>query len=128
MMTAFNRLVSGALIVCTVGAGMPLPASAAIIATDQVAASAERDRVKGFLDRAEVQAQMQALGVNRQAALARVDALSDEEVAALAGRLDQLPAGGTDVLGVALIVFLVLLLTDILGYTKIFPFTRPVQK
>jgi len=32
------------------------------------------------------------------------------------------------VLTVALIVFLVLLLTDILGYTKIFPFTRPVQK
>jgi hypothetical protein len=62
--------------------------------------------------------------VSPEAALARVDALSDEEVAALAGRLDQLPAGGADVLIVALIVFLVLLLTDILGYTKIFPFTR----
>ncbi len=128
MMTAFNRLVSGALIVCTLGAGMPLPASAAIIATDQVAASAERDRVKSFMDRAEVQAQMQALGVNPQAALVRVDALSDDEVTALAGRLDQLPAGGTDILGAALLVFFVLLLTDILGFTKIFPFTRPVQK
>jgi hypothetical protein len=31
------------------------------------------------------------------------------------------------VLGVALVVFLVLLLTDILGYTKIFPFTRPAR-
>jgi hypothetical protein len=84
--------------------------------------------VKSFLDRAEVRERMQALGVNPQAARDRVDALSDEEVAALAGRLDQLPVGGTDVLGVALIVFLVLLLTDILGYTKIFPFTRPAQK
>jgi hypothetical protein len=84
MMTTFNRFVSGALIVCTLGAGIPLPASAAIIATDQVAASAERDRVKSFLDRAEVQVQMQALGVNSQAALARVNALSDDEVAALA--------------------------------------------
>jgi len=128
MMRAFNRFVSGALIVCTLGAGMPLPASAAIIATDQVAASAERDRVKSFLDRAEVQARMQALGVNPQAALARVDALSDDEVAALAGRLDQLPAGGTDIVGALLLVFIILLITDILGFTKIFPFTKPVQK
>ena len=127
-MTAFNRLVSGALIVCTLGAGMPLPASAAIIATDQVATSAERDRVKSFLDRAEVQAQMQALGVNPQAALARVDALSDDEVAALAGRLEQLPAGGTDIVSALLLVFIILLITDILGFTKIFPFTKPVQK
>jgi len=128
MMRAFNRFVSGALIVCTLGAGMPLPASAAIIATDQVAASAERDRVKSFLDRAEVQARMQALGVNPQAAFARVDALSDDEVAALAGRLEQLPAGGTDIVSALLLVFIILLITDILGFTKIFPFTKPVQK
>jgi len=128
MMRAFNRFVSGALIVCTLGAGVPLPASAAIIATDQVTASAERDRVKSFLDRAEVQARMQALGVNPQAARARVDALSDDEVATLAGRLDQLPAGGTDILGALLLVFIILLITDILGFTKIFPFTKPVQK
>ena len=66
--------------------------------------------------------------MGKKAARDRVDALSDEEVAVLADRLDQLPAGGTDVLTVALIVFLVLLLTDILGYTKVFPFTRPAQK
>lgn len=128
MMTALKRVVCGVLIVCTLGAGVPLPASAGIIATDQVATSAERDRVKSFFDRAEVRARMQALGVSPQAARDRVDALGDEEVAALAGRLDQLPAGGTDLLSVALIVFLVLLLTDILGYTKVFPFTKPVQK
>ena len=127
MMTALKRAVSSVLIVCTLCAGMPLPASAGIITTDQIAAGAERERVKSFLDRAEVRERLLALGVNSQAAIARVDALSDEEVAALAGRLDQLPAGGSDVLIVALIVFLVLLLTDILGYTKIFPFTRPAK-
>lgn len=128
MMTAFNRFVSGVLIVCTLGAGMPLPVSAGIVATDQIVASAGRDRVKSFLDRAEVQAQMQALGVNSQAALARVDALSDDEVASVAGRLDQLPAGGTDIVGALLLVFIILLITDILGLTKIFPFTKSVQK
>jgi hypothetical protein len=124
MMTALKRVLSGVLIVCTLGSGLPLPATAGIVTTEQVTASAERDRVRAFLHRGEVRDQLQAFGVSPEAALARVDALSDEEVAALAGRLDQLPAGGADVLIVALIVFLVLLLTDILGYTKIFPFTR----
>ncbi|HSF20714.1 MAG TPA: PA2779 family protein [Burkholderiales bacterium] len=128
MMTALKRVISSVLIVCTLGAGMPLPASAGIIATDQVATSAERDRVKALLDRAEVRERLQALGVDPAAARTRVDALSDQEIATLAGEMDRLPAGGGDVLTVALIVFLVLLLTDILGYTKIFPFTRPAQK
>jgi hypothetical protein len=128
MMNALKRVLSSVLIVCTLGAGMPLPASAGIVSTDQIAAGAERERVASFLDRAEVRERMQALGVSPQAARERVDALSDQEVATLADRLDQLPAGGSDVLIVALIVFLVLLLTDILGYTKIFPFTRSVQK
>lgn len=127
MMTALKRAVSGVLIVCTLGAGMPLPASAGIIATDQVATSAERDRVKSFLDRAEVQAQIQALGVNPQAAAARVNALSDDEIAGLADRIDQLPAGG-DVLTVVVVVFLVLLITDLLGLTHIFPFTKDMKK
>lgn len=128
MMKAFNRVVSGVMIVCTLGAGMPLPASAGIVATDQVAAGAGRDRVTSFLERAEVQAQMQALGVNPQAAAARVNALSDGEIAGLADRIDQLPAGGSDVLTVLLVVFLVLLITDLLGLTHIFPFTKDLKK
>jgi hypothetical protein len=58
---------------------------------------------------------------------ARVAALSDEEAAQLAARLDELPAGGSDFLTIALIVFLVLLFTDIMGYTKVFPFTHPAK-
>ncbi|HSB49459.1 MAG TPA: PA2779 family protein, partial [Burkholderiales bacterium] len=90
MMTALKRVVSSILIVCTLGTGIPLPATAAIIATDQVIAGAERDRVKSFLDRAEVQERLQALGVDRAAARARVDALSDQEIATLADQLDRL--------------------------------------
>jgi hypothetical protein len=126
-MKAFNRCMARVLILCTLGAGMPLPASAGIVATDQIAASAERDRVKSFLDRADVQAQFQSYGVDPQAARARVDALTDSEVARLAGQIEQLPAGGADVLGVLLVVFIVLLITDILGFTKIFPFTKPMK-
>lgn len=126
-MKAFNRCIARILIVCTLGAGMPLPASAGIVTTDQIAAPIERDRVQSFLDRADVQAQMQSYGVDPQAARARVNALTDDEVAKLASQIDQLPAGGADVLGVLLVVFIVLLITDILGLTKIFPFTRSVK-
>jgi len=128
MMTALKRAVSSVLIVCTLGAGVPLPVSAGIIATDQVVAGAERDRLKSFLDRADVQAQMQVLGVNPQAAAARVNALSDDEIAGLVDRIDQLPAGGGDVLVVLVAVFLVLLITDLLGLTHIFPFTKDLKQ
>lgn len=126
-MKAFNRCIARILIVCTLGAGMPLPASAGIVTTDRIAAPIERDRVQSFLDRADVQAQMQSYGVDPQAARARVNALTDDEVAKLASQIDQLPAGGADVLGVLLVVFIVLLITDILGLTKIFPFTKSVK-
>jgi hypothetical protein len=68
-----------------------------------------------------------ALGVDPAEARARVAALTDDELAQVAGRLDALPAGGDGlgvVLGVGLVVFLVLLVTDILGYTRVFPFVR----
>ncbi len=126
-MKAFNRCIAQALIVCTLGIGMPLPASAGIVTTNQMQASAERDKVRNFLDRAEVRSQMQALGVDANAARARVDALTDEEAQNLASRIDQLPAGGDSVLGILFAVFIILLITDLLGLTKVFPFTRSVR-
>ena len=45
--------------------------------------------------------------------------------ARLAGQIDQAPAGG--IIGVILFVFFVLLVTDILGFTKVFPFTRSIR-
>jgi hypothetical protein len=56
-----------------------------------------------------------------------VDALSDDEVAELSARIDALPAGGDGIVGAIVLVFLVLLLTDIVGLTKIFPFTRSIK-
>ncbi|HEX6003083.1 MAG TPA: PA2779 family protein [Burkholderiales bacterium] len=125
-MSLFKRCLARLLIVCTVALGMPLPASAEIVTTDQLYASAERDRVRSFLDRADVQAQLQSLGVDPAAARARVDALTDDEAAQIAGHIDQLPAGGS-ILGVLFAVFIILLITDILGLTKVFPFTRSVR-
>ncbi len=125
-MKSLTRWISVFVIVCVAGLGVPLPASAGIVTTDQVAASAPRERVRDFLDRQEVRSKLESLGVDASAAKARVDALTDQEAADLAARIDQLPAGG-DVLGLIFAVFVILLITDILGFTKVFPFTRAVR-
>ena len=129
-MNQFRRLIASLLIVSLTGLGLPLPAHAGMIGTDSVAASGDRDRIAGLLDRAEVRAGLEAYGVSPADVKARVAAMTDQEVTQLAGQIDRLPAGGDGVGGVLFLVvfvFLVLLITDILGFTKIFPFTRPVR-
>jgi hypothetical protein len=118
-----RRVLAGLLIVCIGGIGAPLQVQAGIVSTDAVVVGAERERLASLLDRGEVRVRLEALGVDPAKARDRVAALSDAEAAQLAAQLDWLPAGG-DILGVAVLIFLVLLFTDIMGYTKVFPFTR----
>jgi hypothetical protein len=117
-----RRFVALLLIVTTTLSAVPVQAGML-----PVQAGTDQQRVAALLERSEVRAELAARGVGLAEAQARVAALSDAEAAEVAARLEALPAGGADVLGVALVVFLVLLLTDILGYTKIFPFTRPAR-
>lgn len=117
----FRRFVVSLLIFSLI---TPLPVHAGMVATRE---ALDRDRIVNVLDRADVQAQLQAYGVNPVEVKARVAALTDEEAAELAARIDSLPAGGIGIVGAILVVFLVLLITDILGLTKIFPFTRPMR-
>jgi hypothetical protein len=104
---------------------------AALIGTDVVMSAAQagqnRAHVNGFLQRKDVRALLQTRGLDADAALQRVNAMTDAEVQSLADRIDNLPAGGSDVLGVVFTVFVILLITDILGLTKVFPFTRPIR-
>ena len=127
MTTKLRRMIAGLLIVCMGALSAPLPAVAGIVTTETAIAGAERARLAGLLEREELRVQLQALGVDPAHAKARVAALSDEEAVRLVAEIDAAPAGGSDVLVVALIVFLVLLFTDIMGYTKIFPFTSSAK-
>jgi hypothetical protein len=85
-----------------------------------------RSQVSEFLGRQEVQQALIRQGIDPAEARNRVASLSDEEVGRVAKVLDRLPAGGDTgtVVGVALLVFFVLLITDILGYTNLFGFVR----
>jgi hypothetical protein len=123
MIAQLRRFIASLLAIALVA---PIPAHAAMLSTDS-ALGPDRERIAQILDRTHVQAQLQAYGASPAEVKARVAALTDAEAAELAARIDELPAGGVSVLGAALIVFLVLLLTDILGYTKVFPFTRPMK-
>ena len=127
MIARLRRLVASLLIVSIAGIGVPLPAHAGIVPTSAALASAERDRIASMLERADVRAQLEAYGVRAVDVKARVAALTDEEAAQLAGKLDSLPAGGDGIIGALLLIFVVLLITDILGLTKVFPFTRPIK-
>jgi uncharacterized protein DUF6627 len=124
MMRFFKRLLSSLLIVCLTGLGLPVHAG--MLSTEAALANADRAHVFSVLDRQEVRAGLEARGVGAADVKARVAAMTDDEVAQLADRIQSLPAGG-DVLGILLTIFIVLLITDILGFTKIFPFTRSVR-
>lgn len=83
-----------------------------------------RASLNALLAREDVRAQLLSHGVSPEAASARIAALTDEEARQLASQFGDLPAGG-DGLGVVVLVLLVLLLTDLLGVTDVFPAVRP---
>src|SRR2546422_2075221 len=135
-MPSLNRTVANILVVSLCALGLPIPAvQAELVATDWVE-TARRDGFSGrellgsLLDRADVRAALERQGVSTDDAKARVNALSDNEVERLAARFDSLPAAGNgfeSALWLGLLVFVILLVTDILGFTQGFSFTPPGQ-
>jgi hypothetical protein len=129
-MNLFRRITAILLGSSMVFSGMVHAAPSSLIGTEQVAAamapSDSRARLLGTLDRADLVAALQARGVSADDVRARVNALTDAEATHVMAQIDQAPAGA-DILGVLFTVFVILLVTDILGLTKVFPFTRSVR-
>ncbi len=107
------------------------PLLAAMVPTEAIIdsnnAEEARDYLKNLIFRNEIRRSLISHGIDPIEAKSRVDSLSDSEAIAVADRIDNLPAGGGAIgviVGAALIVFLVLLITDILGYTDVFPFVK----
>ncbi len=107
------------------------PIQAAMISSDTLIKQAQHDvsvtHIVTMLDREEIQAQLTAMGVDPVAAKIRVSQMNEAELAELNQRLEELPAG-SDVLGVILTVFIVLVITDMLGATDVFPFVKNINK
>lgn len=100
---------------------MDLVTTQSVLSADR--AGADRERIYNVLARADVQDQLLKQGVDLNEVEARVAALSDAEAQQMADQLEQMPAGA-GVIGVLFAVFVILLITDILGLTDVYPFTR----
>jgi hypothetical protein len=102
------------------------PAAAAWIPS-RSPADAPKARLLTVLDREDVVKAFETLGIDRTEAARRVAGLTDEEARDALARFDSLPAAG-DGIGVivtaVVVIFLVLLLTDLLGLTHFYPFTK----
>ena len=125
-----RRTLTSLLIASMVFSGMAHAAPTALISTEQAAAATRSEahaKLQAALDRADLAAMLQARGVSVDEMRARVDALTDAEAQQMLTQIDQAPAGSSDVVGVLFTIFIILLVTDILGLTKVFPFTRSVR-
>jgi cobalamin biosynthesis protein CobD/CbiB len=106
-------------------------ALAAMIKTESVIDSDRvhdaRDYLNTLVARDDVKAALVSRGIDPLEAQNRIDSLTDEEARWVADQLDQMPAGGsffTTLLIVVFLIFVILLVTDITGYTDIFPFVK----
>ncbi len=103
---------------------------AAMIGTESVTnvdrSQSPRDYLNNLLAREDIQAALVSQGIDPREAQARIDSLSDAEVNDIVDKLDQLPAGGVlgTILIIAFLVFAIFVVTDIAGYTDIFPFIK----
>jgi hypothetical protein len=127
-----KRAVAAAMALLMAMTSMPIGvAQAEMVTTDQVIEQVnppeDRTRVMDFMLREDVQQQLTLLGVDPEEAARRVASLSDEEIQGIAGRLEEMPAGEGSVgiiVGAVVIIFIILLVTDLLGLTDVFPFVK----
>ena len=130
-----QRFIATLLASCISFAGFAQTAQAGgLITTEQVAATEglrtaadHRAHLLATLERADVSAALLERGVSLDQARARVAALTNAEAAQVAAEIDKAPAGASELIGTLALVFVLLLFTDIMGFTHIFPFIRPVR-
>lgn len=109
---------------------LALPVQAAMVGTQDLLQQqqmlAERAQLTELLQRDEVKQQFSAMGVSAADVELRVAALTDAEVQQINQQLATMPAG-EGVLGLAVLIFIVFIITDALGATDIFTFVHPIR-
>ena len=93
---------------------------------NQVQQSNDKTELRQIIRRADVQTQLLNMGVSTADLDSRINQMTQEEVAQLSQQINQLPAGGS-ILGTVVLIFLVFVITDVIGATDIFPFIHPVR-
>ncbi len=105
-------------------------AQAAIIANaqliDQVQLTNDKNVLLQTINRVQVQEQLLSMGVTTIELESRINQMTQQEIAQLNQQITELPAGG-DVLGIIVLIFIIFVITDVIGATDIFPFIHPVK-
>ncbi|GAB5380501.1 MAG: hypothetical protein Alis3KO_26410 [Aliiglaciecola sp.] len=84
-----------------------------------------KQQIIQMVSREDVQNQLVSLGVNKEDAIVRINAMTDSELNQLNAHLNDAPAGG--VVGAVLTVLAIVAILDLLGVTDVYPFIRPVN-
>ncbi len=113
-----------------------LTVSAAMLSTPQIASEqASQNQFDTMISLSQnvtinrnlLEQELVALGVSVEQVQSRLNSMTDIEIAVLSSEISELPAGG-DALTTIALVFLVLLFTDIAGYTDLFPFVKKTSR
>ncbi len=124
------KFLLGLVCALALAAGSLSTAFAGMVGTEQLLlfskVQMDREQLLATLSRAEVKQQLSDMGVDPLQAAERVTRMTDAEIAALSEGLGDLPAG-SGVLGAVVLIFVVFVITDVIGATDIFPFIHPVN-
>jgi hypothetical protein len=102
------------------------PLQAAMVGNETLMGDITRADLIKSLDKAEIQNLLISKGVDPEAAKLRIEQMNDDELASLQQNFQHLPAGAGG-LGTVAFIFVVLLITDMIGATDIFPFVKKVE-
>lgn len=109
---------------------MPLMSGAEMVETGSVVADQQlqhdREELRSMLDRDDVKASLQRMGVDPAQVDQRINNLTQQELASFNDQLAQAPAG-EGVVGVIVLFVLVFIVTDMLCATNIFSFVRCIN-
>ena len=126
----FLRRPTAALLSILLALMPMLPAQAAMIGNEQIVNQSlsvqTRDSLRQLFEQDTARQQLQAWGVSPDRINTRINSLTDAELARINQQVGDLNAGG-NILGILLVIFIVFVITDVIGATDIFPFIHPVN-
>lgn len=126
-----SKLLIKFLLVCFICVSFQQTVLAGIVTTedlvDEQLVLSEKQRLMQLFGSEKVQEQLIAMGVSPSDAKQRLENMTDAEILEFSAKMDEMNAG-SGVVGALVFVFLVLLVTDLLGYTDVFPFVKKTIK
>lgn len=119
----FRRACVALVSLSLLSLGVQVPAAAGVVGTAEAIAAGDgpdgRATLGAMMARDDIRKELVALGVDPAEVAGRLAALTDAEVAALAARIGDAPAGG-DMLAVVGVLFIVLMILEFTGVIDIF--------